>query len=85
MNLAVGLTGLLLRGRNALPIALTAVLVEGALLITLDLDRLPTLTTSSEVLYPLYALAIAAASIGCLKIIHATSTMRTEPRPDQMA
>ena len=64
VNLAVGLTGLLLRGRNALPIALTAVLVEGALLITLDLDRLPTLTTTSEVLYPLYALAIAAATIG---------------------
>lgn len=64
VNLAVGLTGLLLRGRNALPIALTAVLVEGALLITLDLGRLPTLTASSEVLYPLYALAIAAATIG---------------------
>lgn len=64
VNLAVGLTGLLLRGRNALPIALTAVLVEGALLITLDLGRLPTLSASSEVLYPLYALAIAAATIG---------------------
>lgn len=64
VNLAVGLTGLLLRGRNALPIALTAVLVEGALLVTLELDRLPTLTATSEILYPLYALAIAAATIG---------------------
>lgn len=64
VNLAVGLTGLLLRGRTALPIALTAVLIEAALLVSLDLQRLPTLTVSSEVLYPLYALAIAAATIG---------------------
>jgi signal transduction histidine kinase len=64
VNLAVGLTGLLLRARTAVPIALTAVLIEAALLVTLDLDRLPTLTTTSEILYPLYALAVAAATIG---------------------
>ena len=64
VNLAIGLTGLLLRARTALPIALTAVLVEAALLVSLDLERLPTLTLTSEVLYPLYALAITAATIG---------------------
>lgn len=64
LNLAMGLTGLLLPTRLAIPVVAMGAAVEGAILVWLATITLADLSLSSEVLYPLYAIAIGAASIG---------------------
>ena len=64
LNLACALTGLLLVMRVAIPIVIVAVFVEFGLLMA-DLPELPGSSDRiSMALYPLYAMAMGAASVG---------------------
>ena len=80
VNLACALTGLLLITLVAIPVVLGAVLVEVTLLL-IDLPSAPTASDRlSTVLYPTYALAMGAASIGARRGLLAAARRSDEAR-----
>ena len=80
VNLACALTGLLLVTVVAIPVVLGVVLVEVTLLL-IDLPSVPTASDRlSTVLYPTYALAMGAASIGARRGLLAAARRSDEAR-----